>query len=199
MADNSVSDLGHGFKEAFYGEKTLTWHSEFTYILIFIAVVLIVYFGWFNSLFIRYRQSVRARRKEEKKRAYLMRIFVLGRVEGEAETELLKRLIKYYSLSADSSGNPASPEQLLGFTKSLVRLTRRLEYDGRGRLAIPALDKQLGETARAAPQGIEGRLGLANAWKSVIKKSRAEESADTAMSKAQRVALGLIRLNKPEA
>lgn len=195
LVENAVSDLGPGLKDAFFGTKVYVWHTDYTVMIIFFVVLLLISSGKLDSLFLQYRERARAKRREERKRAFLSRLFVEGRVDGEESSELLKRLINYYSLGSESAGMSATPEQLLGFSKSIFRLVRKLEYDKRGRLAIPALDRQIEEPAKPEPLGQSGQTRLADAWKNVVTKSRTETEQGP-MSKVQRVALSLIRLNR---
>lgn len=198
MIQNPVSDLGKGFRDALSPDRVWwVWQDEYTYILAVIVLFVLLFSGLFDSVIFRYRHFVRARRKEDKKRAFLSRLIFERGEKNDAETELLRRLIRYYSLGSDSAGLHAQPDQLLAYTKSLFRLTRRLEYDKRGRLTIPALEQQLETQVRPEPAAREPTTGGSPEWKGVV-FNRAR-GAPESFSKAQRVALSLIRLNKPSA
>lgn len=197
QSDNPLNDIGSGFREAIYGSKEtqLIWHDLYTVILIVFALIFLFSSKWFTGLFSRYRQQARAKSREEKKRALLRKLIFGGRDFGEAESELLKRLVTYYSLNSESAGIYATPEQLLHFSKSLFKLMRRLTYDQRGRLVIPELERQLEETVH---MNVEHKKALASEWKGIVwQQYRTSPQEESPTGKAARVALNLIRMNKP--
>lgn len=189
VGDNPLYDAGGGFKDAFYGDKHYTWDPLYTLLLAVFALILFFSSGWANSIFSRYRHFIRARRKEDKKKAYLARLLLGSGEDTIGESELLKRLIRYYFITPEAVGMSASPEQLLIFSKRLFRFMRNLEYNSRGRLVVPAMEKQLEEgVERGMLPEPEQKQSIAQEWKSIVRDH----------SKAARVALGLIRFNKPQ-
>ena len=187
-----VADLQTGFKDALmHKNMQWDWTTQDTLILS-IVILLFAVAILSNHLFSRYRFFVRTHRKQMKKREFLGRLLCDMDFDRDAETALLKRVIKYYGLNETSNKLVAPPEQLMKFSQSLVKLIRRLEYDKRGRLVIPAIEKELEESAKRQATHALDSMPADGAPEGRPEASRSAKP----MSKAARVALSFIRFKQ---
>lgn len=177
-----VSDLQMGFKDAMTNKQIhWDWSTQDTLILVTVLIILAIAF-LSSHIFQSYRFFVLANRKERKKREFLTKLLVDRGFDRDRETILLKRLVKYYSMTEIAEKVVAPPEQLVEFSRRVLKLMRRLEYDERGRLVIPGIEKELDEAAqRPEPETPPGTLG-------------GYSTKD--LSKAAKVALNFIKMRQ---
>ncbi len=196
MADELPRDFGLGIKKAFDRvEFRWEWRPEYAIILGVAVGVAVLWSGVIDSIFLRYRRHIRAQRRERKKRDYLIRIFLDAPLDNEGQTVILRRLVRYYQLTPGSGGVTGSPEDMLKFAQTLVRHIRKLDYDKRGRLVIPSFESQLEKSAQDEMSGRKMPVETPAAWSGSVMRN-VRESAEP-MGKAARVALSMIRFNKP--
>ena len=194
LVEQKMDDFLKPFAGKFGGEIHWNWPHELTLLLIGASVaVLFVVAGSFDGLFARYRRHALALRREKKKREHIARLVIGSSGGSGSETELLKRLTQYFVHSESSAGVSATPEQLLIFSQNLFRNIRRLEYDKRGRLVVPAIEQKLLNAAKPSVEKIAPGPAAPPSNSPVWRGFRATRET---MSKASRVALSLIRLNK---
>ena len=191
---SQVSDFGHGFNDALE-HNSFGGNWTMTNTLMVVGVVLVVLAAMMSQhIFTRYRQHIRARRKESKKRAFLGRLLYDPNAAGAAETDLLKSMVKYYMMTEVPAGLAATPDQLLHFSKRLFRMIRETEFDKRGRLVVPALEKQWEEMSVESlrhPQSKSLDPAAHGASEPAWRGIRA--SSKESMSNAAKVALSMIR------
>lgn len=186
MEYDPISDFQSGFGDWLNKKNEWTWSAQDVIVLSVVAVLFLAMF-LSNRIFSRYRYFVRVRRRERKKQEFLERL-VRDSKGGEAETELFKRLVRYYAVSHPSAG-AVPPTQLLNFTQSFFRMMRRLQYDKQGRLVIPELEKQI----EMLPAQARDKLAEISVPAVSVVRAGLRASQEN-MSKAARIALNLIRL-----
>ncbi len=194
---NPLDNLGSGFKDAIGPGRDWNFGPEIWAMLAVTALIIFLSTSFVDSIIIRYRNHIRARRREMKKRLLLSRMLYDKSAGGSTETEMLRRLIRYYTNFYEDSGQMnATPEQLLSFSQTLFQMMRQVEFDKRGKLVIPAMEKKLADQASAELPGMDKRSAPkptfhGNVW-------RGMQASGETMSKAGKVTLNLIRMRKQD-
>lgn len=186
--NDGIEEFQKGFRGAIENPAgSVSWTDKDVMILMGVVLTLAI-LGLAWHLYIKYLVPAMARRSAKKKQDIRRRVMFGEGLSYNDEAALLKRLIGYYTFDETSGSLHATQEQFLHFSHHLLGMIRRLEYDKRGRLVVPEIEKKM----RGA--GPAERMPLPKIPAEVWGRQRFSKEA---ISKSARAALALIRFRQP--